>query len=173
MKTISNISVWKTVTLGVLGDKVKEMISYINLMFSFHNSPFIKGPSGAIRDTKLKYLDLVKVNAEALGLTRYSRMKDIYDKVKELGLELCPAEVAVQVATQFELGQSDRDVLFIGTGTVYNICGDKNQKWIFVIRTENNEQKVHGVYWTKDQMIGDREWVFVKPRQTAEKKLVD
>ncbi len=82
-----------------VGDYAKQML--VNVPFSGEQKKF----------------DLVSFSVKALGFPGGATRAEIYQKAQELGLELCPAEVGLQLRLQYT-DQPNNDYLVIGMDPV-------------------------------------------------------
>lgn len=109
-----------------------------------------------------KELDLVNVATFELGFTKGASTKEIYEKAKALGLELCPIEVGPQLVLQYK-GRYNGEWVIIATTPVLLPDGKKE---ILSIKCEEGETVLcaHGgdpeSWWNPEQ-----QWAFVLPRK--------
>ena len=72
---------------------------------------------------KLESTDMVRLKVGDLGLSQNPTTDQIYEKIKELGLELCPAEVGPQYCLQY-INQPNVEFLYIGMKQITNSAGN-------------------------------------------------
>lgn len=98
--------IWKTIQLGTglktagefrealkkAGDLIQDIGGGI-----LDKEDFIK----SINDNKID-AELVVVSVRQLGFKKNATLREIYDRAKELGLDLCPAEAGPQLRLQYE-----------------------------------------------------------------------
>lgn len=101
---------WKTITLGTVQLKTEDDLrraleqggyefhtwgKNIFLTYSGSDSPEF---TVVAKETTI---ELINVSAQELGLKHASLRRDIYKRARELGLNLCPAEVGPQLRLQY------------------------------------------------------------------------
>jgi len=107
-------------------------------------------------------VDLVKVTVAELGFKDGARRDQIYDRAKELGLELCPPEVGPQLRLQYK-DQPNGEWILIGMEPIRRSGGGLN---VFDVAHFDVGIWLRGGYGDPDDVwgAGDR-WVFVRPRK--------
>ncbi len=163
---VTEIKAWKQIKLGIgLGtaDGFRKAIINSGLRISDWAIDMLanKAFTAAIKEQEI---DLVVMSVKELGFKRITRYHQICARAKELGLELCPAEVGPQLRLQY-LDQPKNEWLVIammegirdssGHG-LFTFCVGHNQdgRWL---RVE------HGYYdcaWDLNE-----QFVFVLPRK--------
>lgn len=96
-------NVWKTIKLGT------DLKTADDFRKAFKDNGFnisgwandILGKSAFTVATEATEIDLVKVTVAELGFKKGARRDQIYDRAKELGLEICPSEVGPQLRLQY------------------------------------------------------------------------
>jgi hypothetical protein len=107
-------------------------------------------------------VDLVKVTAAELGFKNSVRRDQIYDRAKELGLELCPPEVGPQLRLQYK-DQPNGEWIHIGMEPIRDSIGDLD---MFDVGRDDYGQWLGsdnggpGCIWSAAS-----QWVFVLPRK--------
>ena len=111
---MNKFKVWRRLEIGTGKPDLKD----INI------SDWAKDLLKKVKYSKTKKtLDLVKITPKEMGLTEdYPTTKQIYDKVKELGLELCPAEVGPILRDQYR-DQALYEWLYIGMEPITDARG--------------------------------------------------
>jgi hypothetical protein len=106
-----------------------------------------------------KSYDLVSFTVEQLGFPQGAKLRDIYAKAKELGLELCPAEVGPLLRLQYT-NQPDNNYLRIAMEPISD--ADGNPTLFLVLRGD-------GEFWLDDsrgysghEWISDYQFVFLR-----------
>ena len=151
---------WRTIKLGTgpkTGDDFRSVLRDGNLRLNNWASDILGKPAFTVA-TKETEVDLVKVSVAELGFEQGARRDQIFERAKELGLELCPAEVGPQLRSQYKdqpngewlligmkpiVGSDGRPrVFFVGRGVLFSLYGKPAHVW-----------------HTDDQ------WVFVSPRK--------
>ena len=138
--------VWKTIVMGTAGlrtgqdfiraikDRGMEVRHFAELIM---NSPQFRV---AEKETKV---GLVSVSVSDLGFDKVDESRgiiggtgrQIYARAKELGLQLCPAEVGPQLRLQYP-EQSGREWLVVAMGAIVDSF---NQPWLF--RVEHDKER--------------------------------
>lgn len=157
--------VWKTIKLGT-GLKTADDFRKAPEDKGFGISEWAKDILGkpafkaAAKETEV---DLVKVTVAELGFKNGARRGQIYERAKELGLDLCPAEVGPQLRLQYK-DQPNGEWLFIG---MEPITGSDGELSVFRVLRPVSELWLFGHYASPDSFWPpDRWWVFVRPRKS-------
>jgi len=96
--------VWKTIKLGT---GIKDAEGFRNalkdsgMQTNKYASHMLGRPEFVVAEKETE-IDLVVVSLAELGFKDGARRDQIYDRAKELGLELCPAEVGPQLRLQYK-----------------------------------------------------------------------
>jgi hypothetical protein len=92
---IADVPVWKRITVGAYNgvDRLRRALDAARVRVGVSADEIIGRPSFRFRPVKAE-LDLVIVSVAELGFPNGARLADIHRRAGELGLELCPAEVA-------------------------------------------------------------------------------
>ena len=96
--------VWKTIKLGTgltTADDFRTAIESAGMRIDDHVYENLLMPSIPAVMTCETEVELVVATAPELGLDGRASLLDIYVRAKELGLELCPAEVGPQLRLQY------------------------------------------------------------------------
>ena len=156
--------IWKTIKTGT---GLKTGNDFIQALTSngFKVSDWardILGKPAFTAASKKTELDLVKVTARELGFSQDARRDAIYQRAQKLGLQLCPAEVGLQLRLQYQ-DQPNGEWLLVAMDPILDSDGHLN-----VFRVE---RRVFGLWL--DARSGspgrvwspDAQWVFVRPRK--------
>ena len=111
---------------------------------------------------KIKQINLVKLSVKDLGFSHGAVFEEIYQRVQELGLELCSAETAVYLRLQY----GDQPI-----ADIFNIIKNRVSDGVMVSELG---RRYDGHLWlrdiwvsSKDRWFKDRELVFyLRPRET-------
>ncbi|OGZ17668.1 MAG: hypothetical protein A2Z78_00285 [Candidatus Nealsonbacteria bacterium RBG_13_36_15] len=163
--TKPNFEVWKTIKLGTVGLKTAE-----DFRRALHKDGFeindrasdILGKFAFTVATEETEVDLAKVTVAELGFKDGAKREQIYERAKELGLELCPAEVGPQLRLQYQ-DQPNGEWVLIGMKPIVDSDGDPN-----VFYMERIDSKLWlSSYWGSSDSFwhADRQWVFCRPRK--------
>lgn len=102
-------------------------------------------------------IDLVKLTVRDLGFPKGATTDEIYEKAKELGLELCPAETGPYLRLQYK-DQPMNEYLRIGMKQITDTSGDPN---IFGVYRRSDGAWLND-YWANptDEWLPGHEFVF-------------
>jgi len=113
----------------------------------------------ALEETEV---DLVKVTVGELGFKKGARRDQIYERAKELGLELCPSEVGPQLRLQYK-DQPNGEWILVAMEPIVD-SGDGCPRVLFVERNYGRWLRSHcarlSYCWDPDH-----QWVFCRPRE--------
>ena len=160
----SKFDVWKTINLGT-GLKTAEDFRRALRDGEFRLSDWasdILGKTAFTSATEESEVDLVKITVAELGFRKGARRDQIYERAKQLGLELCPPEVGPQLRLQYKDQPKDEWVL-IGMEPIVDSDG---RLLVFLVGRHDSELWLSsdggfpGGFWGAD----DR-WVFCRPRK--------
>ena len=155
---------WKTIKLGT-GIKdangFRQAIKNAEMRISDWANDIIGKPEFVVIAGEME-VDLVKVTVGELGFKDGARRDQIYDRVKELGLEICPPEVGPQLRLQYKDQPLDEWIL-IGMEPIRYSDGDL---YVFDVGHNDDGFWLHGYYGGPDDVWRtDCQWVFVRPRK--------
>lgn len=161
---ISKLKVFKTIKLGTglkTAADFRRAIKDKGMKFGSSANNILGQPEFIVATEEIE-LDLIIVSASELGFKNGATREKIYDRVKELGLELCPVEVGPQLRLQYA-DQLTGEWLLIGMEpirdpnsglVVFLVAHDGVGLWI-----DSDVGDLDGV-WNADNW-----WVFVRPRK--------
>ncbi len=96
------INVWKTITLGTYGNKNELLQALEERGIKVTDSKHIwDSPSFQLSPIQ-KECKLVRISVRELGFDRPALYKNICKKAIEIGLKICPAEVAPHLKLQYK-----------------------------------------------------------------------
>ena len=157
--------IWKTIKLGATGLKTAEDFRCAlrdgNFRLSDWALDILAKPAFAVA-TEETTVDLVRVNVAELGFKKGARRDQIYDRARELGLELCPAEVGPQLRLQHK-DQPSGEWLVIGMEPITDSVG-----YLHVFNVARGDS---GLWLIADcghpahVWDADNHWVFCRPRK--------
>ena len=93
-----------------------------------------------------QFLDLVDVSVKELGFPQGAQLKDIYEAAKNLGLDLCPAEVGPQLRLQYP-GQPYGEWLVIAMEPISDSGGVLR---LFFVRRDGGVRWLHAYHGNPD-----------------------
>jgi len=159
-----NWSTWKTIKLGT-GIKdangFRQAIKDAEMRISDWANDIIGKPEFTVIAGETE-VDLVKVTVAELGFKNGARRDQIYDRAKELGLELCPSEVGPQLRLQYK-DQPLNEWILIGIEpirasggglSVFDVAHSVDGLWL------RSDYGNPGSVWNAGS-----HWVFVRPRK--------
>lgn len=157
------LGVWKTIKLGT-GFKaaydfrttiVEKGMKVSDLAGDILSRPAFRAAGEGME------VDLIKVTVAELGL-ECVRGKQIYARARELGLDLCPAEVGPQLRLQYK-DQPDGECLVVG---MEPILGSVAALSVFSVGRHGSELRLHVHCGSPDTPWNSlTQWVFVRPRK--------
>ncbi len=95
-------NIWKTINLGTglkTADDFRKALKDNGFDISHWADDILGKPAFTVATETIE-VDLVKVTLAELGFKKGARSDQIYERAKELGLELCPPEVGPQLRLQ-------------------------------------------------------------------------
>ena len=109
--------------------------------------------------TKPTELGLVVISVKELGFSNGATHKDIYNKAKTLGLELCPPEVGPQLRLQY-MDQPKGEWLRIAAEPITDSGGDP---LIFSVEHDDGDLWLNFSYGSPGSVwVAGRHWVFCR-----------
>lgn len=150
---------WKTIKLGT-GLKTAEDFRYALRDGGFELNDQASGMLGKpifTAATEESEMDLIKVTVAELGFKEGARYDQIYERAKELGLELCPPEVGPQLRLQYQ--RQDREYgerILIAMEPIIDSDGDPR---LFLVESDRNGLKLNslwgypGSYWSDNHQF--------------------
>lgn len=165
-------SVWTTVKLGTglkTGEDFCRALKAGGFKIGDTAEIMLVHPESSFRVTTTQEtkVDLVKITTANLGFRKQFdvRRDQIYERAKELGLELCPAEVGPQLRLQYKYDVKRDWWVYIGMDPI-SIRSWENSSYVFKLQRVGDHLclfydpgKPDYKYWVKDS------WVFVLPRK--------
>ena len=159
------LEVWKTIKIGT-GIKdangFRQAIKNVEMRIGDWANDMLGKPAFTVA-TEATEVDLVKVTVGELGFKDGARCDNIYERAKELGLELCPPEVGPQLRLQYN-DQPLNEWVLIGMESIRNSGGD-------LLGVFGVGRNVVGLWLGSDYggpggvWGADYRWVFVRPRK--------
>ena len=114
-ETERQLKVWKTIKLGTgfrTADDFRKALKGNGFNIGDWANDILGKPAFMVA-TEETEVDLVKVTVAELGFKKGARRDQIYERAKELGLELCSPEVGPQLRLQYR-GQPNGEWVLIG-----------------------------------------------------------
>ena len=153
-------NVWKTINLGTgLNPAIHAPAKGFNIS---NRADDILGKPAFSAATEATEVDLVKVTVAELGFKKGARRDQIYERAKELGLELCPPEVGPQLRLQYQ-DQPNGEWILIG---MEPIAGSGGYLFVFCVERSASGLWLSGGWSFPDRVWGPAcLWVFSLPRK--------
>jgi len=108
-------STWKTVKLGTglkSADDFRRTLNAGGIKISDWANDILGKPAFSVA-AEATEVDLIKVTVAELGFKKGARRDQIYERAKELGLQLCPPEVGPQLRLQYQ-DQPNNEWILVG-----------------------------------------------------------
>ncbi len=151
--------IWKTIKLGTglkIADDFRKALKQSGCKIGDWGNDILGKPTFTASDTETE-VDLAVVSVAELGFKDGATRKDIYNKAKELGLELCPNEVGPQLRLQYK-NQPTGEWLRIAMEPISDSCGDLS---VFDVGHYVSDLWLSGYYGHPDYFWFDgSRWVF-------------
>jgi hypothetical protein len=152
---------WKTVKLGT-HKSVKDLSKALTdggFRIGDYAAQIFKKTAIAEIET---HIELVLVTVAELGFTKATRRDAIYDRAKELGLDLVPAEVGPQLRLQY----TDQPLNEWMVMAMEPIADSDGRLRVFFVEHDDDGQWLHALYGYPDGMwYPDDRWVFARRKQ--------
>jgi len=103
-ETEHEFDIWKTIKLGTgfkTADEFRRALRDGGFRISGWASDILGNPAFKVASEETE-VDLIKVTVAELGFKEGVRRDQIYERAKEFGLELCPAEVGPQLRLRYK-----------------------------------------------------------------------
>jgi hypothetical protein len=158
------IPVWKTIELGTslkTADDFRRALREGGFKIGDWGNG-IHGKPAFTAATNETEVDLARVTVSELGFKEGARRGQIYERAKQLGLELCSSEVGPQLRLQYK-DQPRGEWLLIGMEPILASDGYPN---IFCVRHGGSELWLYGCFGFPAYLWNaGSQWVFVRPRK--------
>jgi hypothetical protein len=156
----TSFKTWKTIKLGTghqTADDFRKALKKAGCRIGDWANDLLGKPAftAATEETEV---NLVNISVAELGFPNGATRKEIYEKAKELGLELCPAEVGPQLRLQYK-DQPNGEWLLIGMEPITASDGDLE---VFDVGRGDDGRWLFSLYGHPDYFwSGDSRWAFV------------
>ena len=132
--------VWKTIKMGGGWQSFRKVLNTLHPLSKIYvvtqEAREIFPGATEIADEETK-IDLVKLTVGELGFKQqHVSCNQLYERAKELGLELCPAEVGLRLRIEYQ-DQPDQESVFIAMEPIRDLQG-----WPQVFRVERAGSKM-------------------------------
>ena len=121
----AHFQIWRTITLGTYNgvDAYRDALDLARIRIGNSANEILGRPAFAYTNTKTD-VDLAVLSAAELGVeSDESSLSDVYERARQVGLELCPAEVGPQLRLDYH-NQPLGEALDIAMEPVATYSGD-------------------------------------------------
>jgi len=158
----SRFNVWKTIKLGTglkTAEEFRRVLRDGEFRLSDWASDILGKPAFKAADEETE-VDLVKVTVAELGFKKGARRNQIYERARDLGLELCPPEVGPQLRLQYQ-DQPNGEWILVAMEPIVDSDGDPR---LFIVERIGSELWLSS-YWGSPGLFwgADGRWVFCRP----------
>jgi len=163
-ETERKFKTWKTIKLGTglkTAEDFRHALRYYGFNLSGWASDILRNPAFTVAPEETE-VDLVKVTVGELGFKKGALRNQIYERAKDLGLELCPPEVGPRLRLQYKDQLNDEWILV----TMEPILGSNGGPNVFSVGRDGSKLWLHGGWSNPDDFWGaDDQWVFCRSRK--------
>ncbi|MBU0648581.1 hypothetical protein KJ969_00520 [Patescibacteria group bacterium] len=157
----SEFPVFKTIKLGTgpkTGDELFAALKGASCEVSEFATDML-GKNGFAVASEQTEVELVVASVGELGFPKGATRREIYERAKELGLELCPPEVGPQLRLQYP-DQPNGEWLLIAMEPIADSDGDPS---VFRVGHDDGGRWLYGGYGDPGRRWGaGSRWVFVR-----------
>jgi len=161
-ETEHEFDIWKTIKLGTgfkTADEFRRALRDGGFRISGWASDILGNPAFKVASEETE-VDLIKVTVAELGFKEGVRRDQIYERAKEFGLELCPAEVGPQLRLRYK-DQPNGEWILVAMEPIF--ASDGRPGLFFVGRPASGlwlggRWGRPGLFWGADHL-----WVFCRP----------
>ena len=161
-ETEHEFDIWKTIKLGTgfkTADEFRRALRDGGFRISGWASDILGNPAFKVASEETE-VDLIKVTVAELGFKEGVRRDQIYERAKEFGLELCPAEVGPQLRLRYK-DQPNGEWILVAMEPIFASGGNPR---LFSVERGDSGLWLSG-YWSDPDRFwpaGGR-WVFCRP----------
>jgi len=153
---------WKTIKLGTglkTAEEFRRVLRDGEFRLSDWASDILGKPAFKAADEETE-VDLVKVTVAELGFKKGARRNQIYERARDLGLELCPPEVGPQLRLQYQ-DQPNGEWILVAMEPIVDSDGDPR---LFLVERSDSGLWLSS-FWGDPGGFWDagRQWVFCRP----------
>ena len=158
----SQFPVWRTIKIGTglkTADDFRRALTSAGFRIGTWANDILGQPAFTAAAAE-STLGLVVASVADLGFNHGATLKEIYARAKELGLELCPAEVGPQLRLQYP-DQPRGEWLFIA---MEPIAGSGGYPTVFGVEHDDDGRWLNGVFYGVPDCFwyGNDRFVFVR-----------
>lgn len=158
---------WRTLKLGTLktADDFRKALKKVGSIDDWVDD--ILGKPSFIASKTKSEVGLIVCSVEELGFKDGATRRQIYDRAKEIGLNLCPAEVGPQLRLQYK-SQPNGEWLLIAMEPITDLDG--TLRMFYVERFCNGERRLNGCYSDpRNFWRGGSRWVFLRHKISSQR----
>ena len=161
-ETERQLKVWKTIKLGTdfrTADDFRKALKGNGFNIGDWANDILGKPAFMVA-TEETEVDLVKVTVAELGFKKGARRNQIYERARDLGLELCPPEVGPQLRLQYQ-DQPNGEWILVAMEPIVDSGGDPE---LFYVERHGSGLWLSsrwgnpGRFW-----LAGSQWVFCRP----------
>jgi len=153
---------WKTIKLGTglkTAEEFRRVLRDGEFRLSDWASDILGKPAFKAADEETE-VDLVKVTVVELGFKKGARRNQIYERARDLGLELCPPEVGPQLRLQYQ-DQPNGEWILVAMEPIVDSDGGPR---LFDVGRYGSGLWLDGGWGNPDLFwSADSRWVFCRP----------
>ena len=160
IQLVERFKTWKTIKLGTLktADEFRKALKDNGFNISDWANNILGRPAFTAATEEIE-VDLVKVTVGELGFKKGARRDQIYDRAKELGLELCSPEVGTQLRLQYQ-DQPNGEWILVAMEPIVDSGGDPR---LFNVVRSDSELWLSSPWGNPDDFwSAGHQWVFVR-----------
>ena len=161
-ETERQLKVWKTIKLGTgfrTADDFRKALKGNGFNIGDWANDILGKPAFMVA-TEETEVDLVKVTVAELGFKKGARRNQIYERARDLGLELCPPEVGPQLRLQYQDQPNGEWILVAmepivdsdGAPFVFSVVRHASELWL------DSRWRYPYYFWSAAS-----QWVFCRP----------
>ena len=159
------LQVWQTITLGTYKgvDAYRDVMDSAGIKIRDSANEILARPAFPYARVKTE-VELALLSASELGVETESSLSDVYKRAKQVGLELCPAEVGPQLRLHYR-NQPLGEALYIAMEPIAAYGGDPT---ILALVNFGSGLELMGVNWRPESMVlRSSRFVFVLPKRAV------
>jgi hypothetical protein len=156
------LKVWKTIKLGIgkTADDFRKALKGNGFNIGDWANDILGKPAFMVA-TEETEVGLVKIAVAELGFKKGARRDQIYERAKELGLELCSPEAGPQLRLQYR-DQPNGEWVLIGMEPIADSVGCLR---VFLVERDGSELWLGGSWSDPGHVWSpDDQWVFCLPK---------
>ena len=156
------LQVWQTITLGTYKgvDAYRDVMDSAGIKIRDSANEILARP--AFPYARVKEVELVLLSASELGVETESSLSDVYKRAKQVGLELCPAEVGPQLRLHYRNQPLGEALVYIAMEPIAAYGGDPT---ILALVNFGSGLELMGVNRQPESMVlRSSRFVFVLPK---------